>query len=115
MKEYYIIHYHNPDGEVRYLTDPTFYPTEADARAHIKKDVYAMIERREYSNSDLFNEIFGALCNRTDCQKCRFHNDCYCGNPYDAMIFEALSEQKQLEVCATMARQLDDAEYDENE
>lgn len=34
MKEYFIIHYHNPDGENRYFTDPT----EADARAHIKKD-----------------------------------------------------------------------------
>ena len=47
MKEYFIIRYHNPNGENRYFTDPTFYPTEADARAHIKKDVYAMIERHE--------------------------------------------------------------------
>lgn len=46
MKEYFIIRYHNPNGENRYFTDPTRYPTEADARAHIKKDVYAMIERQ---------------------------------------------------------------------
>lgn len=29
MKEYFVIHYYNPDGENRYFTDPTFYPTEA--------------------------------------------------------------------------------------
>lgn len=82
MKEYFVIHYHNPDGENRYFTDPTFYPTEADARAHIKKDVYAMIERYEYSNSDLLKEIFNAFCTNTDCEKCHFYDNCYRGNRY---------------------------------
>lgn len=115
MKEYYIIHYHDPDGEIRYITDPTFYPTEADARAHIRKDVYSMVECRKYSNSDLLNEIFGAFCNNTDCEKCRFHADCFCGNPFDVMIFETLDEQKQLEVCATMARQFEEVKYEDGE
>lgn len=110
MKEYFIIRYHNPDGENRYFTDPTFYSTEADARAHIKKDVYAMIERHEYSNSDLLKEIFDAFCNNTDCEKCHFQNDCYCVNPYDPT-----DEQKQLEVCATMARQFEEARYEDED
>lgn len=114
MKKYFIIRYHNPDGENRYFTDPTLYPTEADARAHIKKDVYAMIERYEYSNSDLLKEIFNAFCNNTDCEKCHFQD--YCGNPYDQMDFDTLDEQKQFEVCATMARQFEEARYkDEDE
>lgn len=111
MKEYFIIRYHNPNEENRYFTDPTFYPTEADARAHIKKDVYAMIERHKYSNSGLLKEIFNAFCNNTDCEKCHFQNDCYCANPYDPE-----DEQKQLEACATMALQFEKARYeDENE
>ena len=110
MKEYFIIRYHNPDGENRYFTDPTFYPTEADARAHIKKDVYAMIERHEYSNSGLLKEIFDAFCNNTDCEKCHFQNDCYCANPYDPT-----DEQKQLEVCAMMARQFKKARYEDED
>lgn len=113
MKEYFIIHYHNPDGENRYFTDPTFYPTEADARAHIKKDVYAMIERYEYSNSNLLKEIFTAFCNNTDCEKCHFQDDCY--NPYDQVEFDTLNEQKQLEVCATMARQFEEARYEDED
>lgn len=115
MKEYYVIHYHDPDGKIRYATDPALYSTEADARAHIKKNVYAMVECRKYSNSDLFNEIFGMLCNNTDCKKCHFQSDCYRGNPYDRMIFETLDEQKQLEMCATMARQFEEAKYEEEE
>ena len=107
MKEHFIIHYHNPNGENRYFTDPTFYSTEADARAHIKKDVYAMIERHEYSNSGLLKEIFDAFCNNTDCEKCHFQNDCYRDNPYNPT-----DEQKQLEVCATMARQFEEARYE---
>ena len=110
MKEYFIIRYHNPNGENRYFTDPTFYPTEADARAHIKKDVYAMIERHEYSNSGLLKEIFNAFCNNTDCEKCHFQNDCYCGNPYDPN-----DEQKQLEACATMALQFEKARYEDED
>lgn len=110
MKEYFIIHYYNPDGENRYFTDPTFYPTEADARAHIKKDVYAMIERYEYSNSDLLKEIFNAFCTNTDCEKCHLRDDYYCFNPFDTM-----DEQKQLEVCATMARQFEEARYEDED
>ena len=110
MKECFIIHYHNPDGENRYFTDPTFYPTEADARAHLKKDIYAMIKRHEYSNSGLLKEIFDAFCNNTDCEKCHFQNDCYCVNPYDPT-----DEQKQLEVCATMARQSEEARYEDED
>lgn len=115
MKEYFIIHYHNPDGENRYFTDPTFYPTEADARAHIKKDVYAMIERCEYSNSDLLKEIFNAFCTNTDCEKCHFYDDCYRGNRYHEIDFDTLDEQKQLEVCATMARQFEEARYEDED
>ena len=115
MKEYFIIHYHNPDGENRYFTDPTFYSTEADARAHIKKDVYAMIERYEYSNSDLLKEIFNAFCTNTDCEKCHFYDYCYCDNPYDLMDFDTLNEQKQLEICATMARQFEEARYEDED
>ena len=115
MKEYFIIRYHNPNGENRYFTDPTFYPTEADARAHIKKDVYAMIERHEYSNSGLLKEIFDAFCNNTDCEKCHFLNDCYCANPYYEMDFDTLDEQKQLEVCATMAHHFEKAKYEDED
>lgn len=113
MKKYFIIHYHNPDGENRYFTDPTLYPTEADARAHIKKDVYAMIERYEYSNSDLLKEIFNAFCNNTDCEKCHFQD--HCGDPYDLTVFDTLNEQKQLEVCATMARQFEEARNEDED
>ena len=112
MKEYFIIHYYNPNGENRYFTDPTFYPTEADARAHIKKDAYAMIKCYKYSNSDLLKGIFNVFCDNTDCKKCRFHGDCYCDNPYDQMDFKALDEQKRLEVCATMARQFVEGTYE---
>lgn len=112
MKECFIIRYHNPDGENRYFTDPTFYSTEADARAHIKKDVYAMIERHEYSNSDLLKEIFNAFCNNTDCEKCHFYDR---GNLYHEIDFDTLDEQKQLEVCATMARQFEEARYEDED
>lgn len=115
MKEYYVIHYYDPKEEVKYSTDPTLYPTEADARAHVKKDVYSMIDCRKYSNSDLLGQIFEAFCDNTTCKKCHYYSDCYCGNPYDAMSFGALDEQKQLEVCATMARQFEEAEYEEEE
>ena len=115
MKEYFIIHYHNPDGENRYFTDPTFYSTEADARAHLKKDVYAMIRRYEYSNSDLLKEIFNAFCSNTDCKKCHFHDDCYRGNWYHEMDFDTLDEQKQLEVCATMAHHFEEAIYEDED
>lgn len=110
MKEYFIIRYHNPNGENRYFTDPIFYPTEADARAHIKKDVYAMIERHEYSNSDLLKEIFDAFCNNIDCEKCPFQDDCYYGNPY-----APVDEQKQLEACAMMAHQFEKARYEDED
>lgn len=113
MNEYYIIHYYNPNEEVHYSTDPNFYPSEEDARAHIKKGVYSMIECRKFSNSDLLGQIFGAFCNSIECKKCHYHDACYCENPYDRMVFEkSLSEQKMLEVCATMARQFDDAKYE---
>lgn len=115
MKEYFIIHYHNPDGENRYFTDPTLYATEADVRAHIKRDIYAMIERYECSNSDLLKEIFKVFCNNTDCEKCSFQDDCYCGSPYDRMDFDTLNEQKQLEICATMARQFEEARHEDED
>lgn len=105
MKEYYVIYYHNPDGEDRYTTDPVLYPSEEEARRHIKKDVYAMIECWKYNNEDLLTQIFNAFCNDTNCENCCYYNDCYTKNPFDRMRFETESEQQKLEICATMARQ----------
>ena len=105
MKEYYVIHYYDPANG--YTTDPVIYPSEEEARKHVKKDVYAMIECRKYNNEDLFTQIFNAFCNNTDCENCCYHNDCYTKNPFDSMRFAEESEQQKLEICATMARQYD--------
>lgn len=107
MKEYYVIHYHNPDGEDKYTTDPVLYPSEEEVRRHVKKDVYAMIECRKYNNEDLLTQIFNAFCNNTNCENCCYYNDCYTKNLSDSMKFEAENEQQKLEICATMARQYD--------
>lgn len=115
MKEYFIIHYHNPNGENRYFTDPTFYSSEEEAREHIKKDVFAMVKHYKYSNSDLLKEIFNAFCSNTDCEKCHFYGDCYRGNRYYEMDFDTLDEQKQLEVCATMAHHFEEARYEDED
>lgn len=113
MKEYYLIHYYDPmDG---YSTDPTFYSSEEEARKHVKKDVFAMISCRKYSNSNLLKEIFNAFCTNTDCEKCHFYDDCYRGNRYHEMDFDTLNEQKQLEVCATMAHQFEEARYEDED
>ena len=72
-----------------------------------------MVERRVFSNSDLLQQIFGALCNRTNCKKCPIAPNCYCANPFDTFVFEELDEQTQLEVCATMARNWEEMGDDE--
>ena len=107
MKEYYVIHYY--DSTNGYTTDPVLYPSEEEARKHVKKDVYAMIKCGKYNNEDLLTQIFNAFCNNTNCENCCYHNDCYTKNPFDSMRFETESEQQKHEICATMARQYDEA------
>lgn len=105
MKEYYVICYYDPqDG---YSNDPNLYPSEEEARKHVKKDAYSMIECRKYDNNDLFAQIFNAFCNNTNCNNCCYHDDCYAKSLIDRMEFDTKSEQQKLEICATMARQYD--------
>ena len=110
MKEYYVICYYNSQ-ENRYFTDLNLYPSEEEARKHVKKDVYSMIERREYDNNDLLSQIFNVFCNITNCEKCCYSVNCY--DPFYKMEFEAKSEQQKLEICATMARQYDEGTYEQ--
>lgn len=113
MKEYYLIHYYDPmDG---YSTDPTFYSSEEEARKHVKKDVFAMIECRKYSNEDLLTQIFSAFCNNRNCENCCYYKDCYAENPSDDMKFETKSEQEKLEICAIMARQFEEPRYEDED
>lgn len=109
MKEYYLIRYYDPmDG---YSTDPTFYSSEEEARKHVKKDVFAMIGCRKYSNEDLLTQIFSAFCYNTNCENCCYYNDC----PSSDMEFETKSEQEKLEICAIMARQFEGARYEDED
>lgn len=111
MKSYYVICYYDPENG--YSNDPNFYPSEEEARRHINKDVYSMIECRDYSNEDLFSQIFETFCDHTDCKKYCFYVNCFTKNPSNKMMFETESEQDKLKICATMARQFGERKYDE--
>lgn len=108
-KNYYIIHYYDPDlEENKFFEDPNLYSSEEEAMKHVKKDIYSQIEEFPYSNTSLFSMIFKALCAPSDCYTCSYRGKCYIKDSSNKM-FEDLSEQEQLEICASLARQYIDS------
>lgn len=110
MKNCYVICYYDPESGC--FNDPNFYPSEEEARRHVNKELYSMIECRDYSNEDLLSQIFETFCDHTDCKKCCYYVHCFAKNPVDQMKFEAESEQDKLKICATMARQFGAGKYE---
>lgn len=101
-KEYYTVRYYDPDirGK-KTFSDPNLYLSEKEAQNNRRNDAYSRIECSFYSNADLLFMIFKTLCEHSDCYTCSYLGKCYLKDEK----FKDLTEQEQLELCASIARQ----------
>lgn len=107
---YYTVYYYSPDIQgKKSFRDPNLYSSKEEAQKHIREDAYSWIKCSSYSRSDLLLMIFETLCEHSECYTCSYLGKCYLENNK----FQELSEQEQLEVCASFARQYCDLSYGE--